>query len=91
MGHGPGLPFQGNEFIQGRSIRSWVRFWVGAGAEDPLGWVVVQLLFGRIAAGTVTNDGPGSGRKEFNALLGVETLTKGGTWRICSAECLEEY
>lgn len=61
-----------------------VRVWLGAhpGAQDPLGWVVVLLLFGGIAAGTVTSDGPGpaSGRKGFDTHLGVETVTEGGTW-----------
>lgn len=63
-----------------------VRFWVEAhpGTEDLLGWVIVQLLFGRIAAGTVTNDGPsaGSGRKELIHLgWDLEGFTVLNVWK----------
>lgn len=72
-----------------------VRFWVEAhpGTEDLLGWVIVQLLFGRIAAGTVTNDGPsaGSGRMELIHMWEWKHLQRVGPGGVYSAECLEEY
>lgn len=95
MGHGPGLAFPRNELVQGRSIR---RTASGSGWKhiqelsiSLAGLLIVQLLFGGIAAGTVTSDGPGagSGRKELFHIWEWKLLQRMAPGGV--GECLEEY